>query len=507
VLAALTPAAAATVRDVVVIGDDRLILGPTGKVRKFLMRQRHLAYLAGVWLPGLEGEADEAPAPTRRVPVPFSGEGSGRAPMSWGQKDIWKAMVRQKSWLPIGGWRTLEPGTTVEDIAGELAYLHGRFPSFRTRLTWDGGPVGQELSAAGSNVLEIYDAAEGEDAESVAAAVHHAYRHRAYDMREEWPIRMAVVREAGVPTHLVVTMIHWALDVNGATVMLRDVAVRETAPLSGQQPLEQALWQNSEAGQRHNNKTLAHIEDLLRAVPARRFPADLAGPEKQRYWQGRFTSPALAAALPAISVRTGVDSSSVLGTLYAISLARLTGNEHAVLRPVVSNRFRPGISGVVCHGAQSGVLSVHLAGTTYDEAVEAMRKAAMGALKHAYYDMDDYEAMVGRISAERGEDIDVGVFYNDRRLDAAPGTAAAPSLDELEAGRARAEHEWVLGKHDPLERVALHVEESEDGMVLWFDVDTRVLSKENTLELVRGIEAAAVEAALDGSAPTGIGAP
>ena len=508
VLSALTPAAAATVRDVVVIGDDRLILGPTGKVRKFLMRQRHLAYLAGVWLPGLEGEPDQAPAPTRRLPVSFAGEGSGRGPLAWGQKDIWKAMVRQKSWLPLGGWRALEPGTTVEDVAGELAYLHGRFPSFRTRLTWDGGPVGQELSASGQTALDVFDTAGGQDPESLAEAVHHSYRHRAFDMREEWPIRMAVVRDGGVPTHLVVTMMHWALDVNGAAVMLRDVAARESGPLAGQQPLEQARWQGSEAGQRHNAKTLAHIEEVLRSVPARRFPAALAKPERQRYWQGRLVSPALSAAVPAISLRTGVDPSSVLGTLYAISLARLTGNEHAVLRPVVSNRFRPGVSGAVCHGAQSGVLSVHLAGTTYDEAVEVMRKAAMGALKHAYYDMDDYDALVARISAELGEDLDVGVFYNDRRLDTAPDPdAAAPSLEELEAARARAEHEWTLGKHDPLERVALHVEDSEQGLVLSFDLDTHVVSKENMLELVRGIEAAAVEAALDGAAPTGIGAP
>ncbi|HZM74472.1 MAG TPA: class I adenylate-forming enzyme family protein [Candidatus Limnocylindrales bacterium] len=43
---ALTPAAAATLRQVIVIDNDQLIVGPTGKVRKFLMRQRHLAQLA-----------------------------------------------------------------------------------------------------------------------------------------------------------------------------------------------------------------------------------------------------------------------------------------------------------------------------------------------------------------------------------------------------------------------------------------------------------------------------
>ncbi|HEY3872235.1 MAG TPA: class I adenylate-forming enzyme family protein [Actinocrinis sp.] len=45
--AALTGAAAATLRRIIVIcDDDQLITGPTGKVRKFLMRQRHLAETA-----------------------------------------------------------------------------------------------------------------------------------------------------------------------------------------------------------------------------------------------------------------------------------------------------------------------------------------------------------------------------------------------------------------------------------------------------------------------------
>jgi acyl-coenzyme A synthetase/AMP-(fatty) acid ligase len=45
--AALGPAAAGTLRRVVPVGEtDDIVLGPTGKVRKFLMRERHLAGLA-----------------------------------------------------------------------------------------------------------------------------------------------------------------------------------------------------------------------------------------------------------------------------------------------------------------------------------------------------------------------------------------------------------------------------------------------------------------------------
>jgi acyl-coenzyme A synthetase/AMP-(fatty) acid ligase len=43
--AALGEAAAATLRRIVIVPEDDLVIGPTGKVRKFLMRQRHLAEL------------------------------------------------------------------------------------------------------------------------------------------------------------------------------------------------------------------------------------------------------------------------------------------------------------------------------------------------------------------------------------------------------------------------------------------------------------------------------
>jgi 3-aminoavenalumate diazotase len=46
VRAALGAPAAATLRQISVVDDDDLVVGPTGKVRKFLMRQRHLAATA-----------------------------------------------------------------------------------------------------------------------------------------------------------------------------------------------------------------------------------------------------------------------------------------------------------------------------------------------------------------------------------------------------------------------------------------------------------------------------
>jgi acyl-coenzyme A synthetase/AMP-(fatty) acid ligase len=47
VLAALPRPVAATVRDVLAVSDDDIPLGPTGKVRKVLLREQHLARADG----------------------------------------------------------------------------------------------------------------------------------------------------------------------------------------------------------------------------------------------------------------------------------------------------------------------------------------------------------------------------------------------------------------------------------------------------------------------------
>ncbi|MFD0632716.1 hypothetical protein ACFQ9X_15080 [Catenulispora yoronensis] len=209
-------------------------------------------------------------------------------------------MIRQRNWLPQGGRRPLAPGTRPEDMAAELAYLHGRYPTMRTRLVFDlaRGRAGQWLVSDGETFLDLYDTAPGQDPDTLAARVEAAYRRRPYDLRTEWPIRMAVIRADGACTHLVVLMHHLALDAGGAAVMMREVADRVQNEPAGMQPLEQAAWQASEAGRRHNDRTLRHFAQALRppteAPGAELPPAELpslAAPHRPRHWSGRLTSP------------------------------------------------------------------------------------------------------------------------------------------------------------------------------------------------------------------------
>src|SRR3954470_11915801 len=76
-----------------------------------------------------------------RVKVSFAGPGAGVEELSWGQREIWQAMLSQGSWFPIGGVRRLPPGTTVDVVAGRLRYIMERYQSARTRLRLATDPV------------------------------------------------------------------------------------------------------------------------------------------------------------------------------------------------------------------------------------------------------------------------------------------------------------------------------------------------------------------------------
>src|SRR5688572_14915291 len=122
-----------------------------------------------------------------RIVVPFEGEGSGVGELSWGQYEIWSAMVRLKSWMPLGGIKPLPAGTTVAEIAEELRYLMSRYQSMRTRLRFDAeGRPSQVVSSSGKITLEVYDAGDN-DPEKVAVALAERYQETPLDIATEWP--------------------------------------------------------------------------------------------------------------------------------------------------------------------------------------------------------------------------------------------------------------------------------------------------------------------------------
>ncbi|MEV4508455.1 condensation domain-containing protein [Dactylosporangium sp. NPDC049525] len=435
-----------------------------------------------------------------RVVVEFAGDGAGAGALSWGQQDIWQAMVRQKSWLPNGAWGPLAAGTTVQDVAEQLRYMMSRFPSARTRLRFDAeGHPTQVVAASGEITLEIVEAG-AQDPAAVAEAVRLRLQDTEYDFVEDWPIRMAAVRSGGALTHLVVVMCHLVADGFGTQVLLEDLDTRVSTPIPELQPLEQARWQASPSGQRQNTLALRHWDGILRGMPTRRFPDTVDKPEP-RHWRGEFKSYALGPALQAVTEQTGVAPAPALLAVFAVALARVTRINPVVLRPMVNNRFRPGLDRVVCMLAQFGLCQLDVAGVSFAEVLDRARRGAMTTYKHAYYHPADLDDLVRRVVLERGADLELPCYFNDRRADTGKSGAAPVALRDAAT---RSTFRWTTRQDVPFEPLIVHIDDVPDAVQAIIFMDTHVVSPADGEALLRGMEAAAVEAALDPSAPTGV---
>ncbi|MET7396068.1 condensation domain-containing protein [Dactylosporangium sp. NPDC005572] len=435
--------------------------------------------------------ADTGIRPSARIPVRFSGDGAGTGELSWGQREIWRTMVRQRSWLPIGGWSRLAPGTTLDDVAAELRWAMRRYQPMRTRLryTHDGRPL-QAVADRGTIGLDVYDCPDGADPSAFVVAIDAQDRSRPYDAVEDWPVRMGVVRHRGVPTHLSTVMCHLVTDGLGGRLFLREAAdPASAAPLTGTQPLDQARWQASPAGQRQHAAALRHWGRIMRRLPP---PAVLSTVDGPRFRRGEFRSTALPLATHVVSERTGADSSQVLMTFLALALAQ-SGGDPVVLRPMVSNRFRRGFETVVAMVAQRGICAADVTGVPFADALRRVGSAAVGAYKYAYLDPDGVTAL----AAELAVDGEAGLWFNDRRVATRQGfSGGLPAAEALRAAPG-GDFRWTVAQDDPFDPLSVDVDDAPGGAwLLTVFTDTARLGTDGAEALVRTAETLAIREAL-----------
>lgn len=445
----------------------------------------------------------------RRMVVRFAGEGSGVADLSWGQREILGAMQRQRTWMPLPDAQPLPAGTTLADVADWVRYLMGTHQVLRTKLRFGAdGSVQQVLYGSGDIAVDVVEAGD-EDPADVAQRVvsrYERYFEHEFDLARDWPILVASILKDGVPVHRVIAVCHIVWDAHGALTMLADLRRRDTdggtspGPTTAMQPLEQARWQSSAAGRRHNENVLRHWTQLLRQMPAQRFPAPVDRGEP-RHWLVELVSPAVGLAVQAIRYRTRAGSAQVILTLFLMSLARVTGINPSVARVAVNNRFRRGLADSVSVTTQYGLCLVDLAGVTFDEALDRVGRRVIPAFKNAYYDPVRVAELVERIGHERGEELDIHCYYNDRRLSTEDGPVVHPpaSSQVLAARSACAVDQQPLTRAS--ERLFAAVEELPGSFRMTLEADTWYLSREAMVAWAHAMEATAVAAAVASSVP------
>jgi hypothetical protein len=448
---------------------------------------------------------------TRRVAVPFAGEGSGQGPLTWGQVTIWLTIQKQRCSLGVGEAAPLPPGMSLEALIAGFSFLIGRHQSLRTRVGFDAdGNAVQVVSERGEVPLEIVDVDDEGDPAAVGTALRARYHDTEFEYATEWPVRLAVIRHRGALTHVLALYCHMATDGSGLDAMMTDLANLDfrtglaTGPVTAMQPLEQAAWQRGPSGRRQSRAALQHWEHALRSIPARRF-AESNDHDEPRFRYVYFDSPATHLATQRIAARTGTGTSPVLLAAFNVALARVTGTNPVATQLIAGNRFRPGMADYVGTLSENGLVVVDLADVTFDEAARRAWRGSLSAYRNAYYDPFELEALKARIGEERGEQVDVDCLFNDRRTDAQRAVAdQVPTPDQVRAALPLTTWRWAPQLERAGERFIFHVNDKPDTVDIWLCIDGQCLSRDDTEALLRGFEAAAVEAALDPDAVTGI---
>jgi len=416
---------------------------------------------------------------------------------------MWSMIKRRGCSLAIGAAFPLPPGSGVEERARELRFMMSRHPSLRTRLlTGPDGRERQSVAASGEIALDVIDAGD-DDPASAADSVYDRFHSVDYDYVNEWPVRMALIRSRGALTHWVVMYSHVAADGSGLAALVADLATMDPvtgtspSPLRGEQPLDQARWEATPAGRRRGQAALLRWERLLRAIPASRF-GDCGAARGPRFRQANFFSPAMYAGIRVIADRHDKDTAAVLLTAFATAQARVTRISPSVMQIMVGNRFRRRFADTVSTVTHPGLCVIDTTGITFDQAVALAQRRTFAAYKNAYYDPAERDELIARISRERGEDIDLACYFNDRRNMAQETDSPLPAPEDLR--QAALEPGTLRWRHEPLdpvtERFEIGVENTPGIIELRVSADTRYMSAAHMEAFAREMEAAVVHAAL-----------
>lgn len=438
---------------------------------------------------------------TEHVVVPFTGPGAGVDEMTWAQKDLWRAMQRTGSSLPLGGISPMPPTYTVPDMARVLRFALVRHPSLRTRLRLRGSALPeQDLAAAGEAVLTVVEAG-AEDPGLVADRLRQGWEDTVFDYANEWPIRMGVVTTGGAVSHMVAVYSHLALDLSGLQVLIQDLATMDRvtgtspvpAPATG--PLELAARQREPAAQKGSAAALRHWEQLLRQIPARRLPGS-ADRRRPRFLEFGYSSLAALHAVRILAARSGLRTAPLLMAACAAALASISGQDPAVLQVLISNRFRPGLARAVTPLTQPALCVVPIGGAPLAEVAARSQRAVVVAGKNAYYDPTGLDEIHAAVDRDRAEDVDVDCFFNDRRRaarhDELPVPTTADVREALPYSTLRLDRELERFDH----RLFVHVNDAPDALDWTVCADSHHLSPAGAEALLTGMERALVEAAL-----------
>ncbi|MEV4806268.1 condensation domain-containing protein [Nonomuraea sp. NPDC049421] len=360
--------------------------------------------------------------PMATASVRFSGTRDGEAPLTWGQRLMWRAvhlMGPSQSFLncpwvlPVHGRRDLPT------VLNALRRMLERHESLRTTFTdTPDGPV-QRVARTGELTVELVRSGP-EGPLGTAARIADELGTTVFEHGADLPLRCVIVLADGRPRALAFAFSHLAVDFQALSLLSaewRALLRGDTLPAPPWQPMEQAALEREEPFLARSRRSIRYWRKVLETVPLEVFDHPPGEPEEPRFIEVGMESVALAAAAVRLAERLTISTTSVLIAACATVLAVTSGRPRAVMQLVHSNRRDPRTRPLVATVGQDALLVLDLPGTGFTDTCLAAHHSALMAYRNAHYDPFEMRAMREEIGRIRGGEPDLDAFFNDRRGD------------------------------------------------------------------------------------------
>lgn len=433
--------------------------------------------------------------------VAFRGARAGEAPLTWGQRLMWRAvhlMGPSQSFLNCPWVLPVYGRPDLAAVLDGLRALIERHESLRTTFAdTPGGPV-QRVARDGELTVPLVDA--GAERPLAAAERLAGELGRAVFAHErEWPLHATIVTRNGRPAALALAFTHLAVDYQALALLSADwrrlLRGERLAPPPWQ-PMDQAGLEQTEPFQARSARAIRYWRSVLEDVPLEVFDHPPGEPEEPRFIEVGMESVALAAAAARLAQRWTISTTSVLLAACATELATVSDRPRAVMQLVHSNRRDPRTQAMVGTVGQDGLFVLDLPGTDFAATCQAAHRAALTAYRNAHYDPAAMTAMRQEIGLLRGREPDLDAFVNDRRDGAgwpalpalAPGADLAPLTSQT---RTYVTNAWPGVRFKVFFTVGTAPGTGELSLI----IDTAYLSRDKAVSMLLDIEAMLVRGA------------
>ncbi len=350
--------------------------------------------------------------------ISVAGLPSRAGPLTWSQRGMWDMLGRFREFrhrLNIQGVRPFPGGTTTEQVAERLAGVLTRQESMRTRYIAEEGGARQVVASSATLSVSLVDVPEPEEADDAAARTCAALARRPFT-EDDLPLRVALVRHAGLPIRLVLVCSHLSSDQWSFELLLTLLAEAVEAPATPvTHPLDQVAHEASAKGQRELDQALTRWrQELTRAVRGAHPAGMRSGPPstRPRLHIARFRSAGALAACRLLAAEHRVSLAQVVLAATACAHAIPRGRGAATFQLATMNRITPADRREISCRSNTAIVVIDVRQALFSQIIGESAQQSILAMRYGMVDPAAAQRVLDDVMESGDGLIDPSAYFN-----------------------------------------------------------------------------------------------